>query len=73
MEKRRLCDVCALCVGAAEDGRKLANNKALASGWFRRWWRGGEAAVEVQGVVVECLERRLGGCIEGRLLDGRKC
>lgn len=27
--------VCALCVGGAEDGRKLANNKALASGWFR--------------------------------------
>lgn len=62
MEERRLCDVCALCVGGAEDGRKLANNKALASGWFRRWWRVGEAVVETQG--VECLERRLVVCME---------
>lgn len=36
MDGLRVCVVCALCVGGAEDGRKLANNKALASGWFRR-------------------------------------
>jgi hypothetical protein len=56
--------MCVRCVGGAEDGRKLANNKALANGWFRRWWRVGEAVVGTQG--VECLERRLVVCIEGK-------
>jgi hypothetical protein len=45
MEEMRLIVRCVRCVGGADDGRKLANNKALASGRFRRWWRGGEAVV----------------------------